>query len=294
MTSPEADHAPLSIRASSLAADCTKRWACEHPIVRQDIEAVTGGPLRSRRPHVGGIVGGGGHAGFAELNRALRDTGMVGGEARVRAASEVAVAEVERRVDEAGGDILVDDVTPDADQARRQVSHVTEQWHGHQRPDDAPELIEQGLSGRIANTRVTGTPDLWAIDGVLSDAKGGKRPPRVETHAPQQGAYSMLLRARKRPVKAASLVWLPRTKKPKPIAVLSFDIAAAERAAFAKVRFLAKIVEDFHSAVSGELGQWWQDHPTDVIPENPQSFLCAADWCSAWGTNACVSWRLKV
>ena len=69
----------LTIRASSLAADCTLRWAGDHPVLRQTIEAVTGVKLRTLPSHVGEIVGTGSHTGFAELNRALRDTGEVGG-----------------------------------------------------------------------------------------------------------------------------------------------------------------------------------------------------------------------
>ena len=282
----------LSIRASSLAADCPKRWSVTHPDLRERIEALVG-PLPRRRPHVGGVVGTGAHAGFADLNRALRDTGEVGGAPRRRAAAEAAVAAVDSQWDQAGGEIETDDVTADQDIARRQVEGMTGQWHERQSPADAPVLIEQGLAGKIAGVLVTGTPDMWSLKGKLSDTKSGKRPPRIEAHGPQQGAYGMMLRARGRPVSGAELVWMPRTRKPRPIEVLPVDIDAAERAAFARVRFLARMVEDFEAAIDGALGPWWKDHPTDVLEENPQSFLCSEAFCPAYGTAACNSWRLR-
>lgn len=282
----------LSIRASSLAADCPKRWACGHPDLRERIEAIDG-PLRTLRPHIGGVVGGGAHAGFAELNRELRDTGEVGGSARRRIASEAAVHEVDRRYEEAAGEIMEDDVTESQDRARRQVEDMTGQWHERQTPADTPVLIEHGLSGKVAGVTVTGTPDLWSLQGKLSDTKSGKRAPRAEVHGPQQGIYGMMLRARGRPVNGAELVWMPRTKKPRPIEIVPLDIAAAERAAYARIRSLSRMVGDFEAALDGDLGTWWKSHPTDVLEENPQSFLCSADFCPAYGTTACNSWKLK-
>ena len=189
---------------------------------------------------------------------------------------------------------MTDDVTADQDTARRQVVGMTGQWHDRQTPEDAPELIERGLQGKVAGIEVTGTPDLWSLRGHLSDTKSGKRPPRPEVHGPQQGVYAMLLGARQRPVTGADLVWLPRTKKPRPIEIVPLDIDAAQRAAYARIRFLSRMVSDFEAAIDGDLGPWWRDHPTDVLEENPQSFLCAEAWCQAWGTTACNSWRLKI
>lgn len=256
------------------------------------IEALTG-PLRTLRPHIGGVVGNGAHAGFSDLNRALRDTGEIGGQARERAAAEAAVHEVDRRYEDADGEVLEDDVTDSQDRARRQVTIMTRQWHEHQTPSDTPALIEQGMSGMVADVRVTGTPDLWSLKGRLSDTKSGKRAPRPDTHGAQQGVYGMMLRARGKPVTGAELIWMPRTKLPRPIEIIPVNLNAAERSAYARIRFLARVVEDFEAAIDGELGPWWKDHPVDVIPTNPQSFLCAANFCRLYGTEACQAWKLK-
>jgi hypothetical protein len=261
--------------------------------MRERIEAVSGVKLRTLPPHVGGVVGSGSHTGFAELNRALRDTGEVGGEPRRRNASDAAVAEVDRRWDEAAGEVAIDEVTANQDRARRQVEHMTGQWHEKQNAADSPALIERGLSGRISGVEITGTPDLWSLRRHLTDTKSGKRTPRADVHGPQAGAYSMLLRARGAPVDSADLVWFPRTAKPRPLEIVPVDVTAAERAAYAKVRFLARVVSDFESAIDGDLGPWWQSHPIDVIPTNPQSLLCSPNWCRLYGTPACHAWPLK-
>jgi PD-(D/E)XK nuclease superfamily len=282
----------LTIRASSLAADCTLRWAGDHFVLRERIEAIAG-PLRKLRPHIGGVVGGGAHAGFAELNKALRDTGEVGGAARERTATEAAVHEVDQRYDQAGGEILQDDVTESQDRAREQVEGLTRKWHERQTPTDAPVLVEQGMSGKVAGVHVTGTPDRWMLSGKLSDTKSGKRPPRPDTHGAQLGTYSMLLRARNYPVSGAELIWMPRTKMPRPIETVPVDLEAAERTAYARIRFLSRVVQDFEAAIDGDLGPWWKDHPIDVIPTNPASFLCSPDFCRLYGTEACQAWKLK-
>lgn len=283
----------LSIRASSLAADCALRWAADHPDLRARIEAIIGQPVRTLPPHVGGIVGSGSHTGFAELNRALRDTGEIGGEPRRRQCAEAAVATVDAKFEEAANQVMVDEATADREIARRQVTKHTGQWHERQTASDVPGLIERGLTGKIAGVTVTGTPDLWSLGGRLTDTKSGKRPPRADVHGGQFGSYSMMLRARGMAVDSAEMVWFPRTMKPRALEIVPINVTAAERAAYARIRFLARVVEDFEAAIDGDLGPWWQAHPIDVIPANPQSLLCSANWCRLHGTEGCQAWKLK-
>lgn len=280
-----------SIRDSSLAADCTKRWAVDHVELRPILEELAGEPARQLRQHVGRPFGTAVHAGSANLNRALMDTGEVGGQKRRIAAAEWAIEDFHQQLT---GDDDYDEQTPGQDTAIEQIGRLVGEVHALQRPDAMPALVEEQIEADIAGIRTTGHPDAWIVGGVLDDYKSGKRAPAPAIHGRQQGAYAMTLAASDRPVHKARLTWLPRTKTPRPVEQVELILPVVERLAFARIAELRGAVDLLSMAIDGSAKlEWHNRFPLDTIPENPVSRLCSARFCPAFGTEICQSWKLK-
>lgn len=267
----------LRIRASSLAEyqDCPRRWAAKS--LWREIEAA-GFTLRWLPLGIGAAVGTGVHAGAAYLLNELRVTGEIGDGRRVKDGQECAVVEFRGSIRDG---YEPDTITRNDKEGVTTVTNMVDAYAPSIDPECKPVLIEHRLTIKTpAGAELTGKADLMVADGTIADLKTGKSKPRA---APQLGAYSLMARAHGHNVSKVAVDWQPRAKPDKdqvaPRRMASVQ-GVAEREALAITDHATRDATAFLNT----------NDPTNFIPR-PQSFLCSAKYCPAWGTNWCNAWR---
>ena len=281
-------HPFRKVRASSLPEfdDCARRWAAKQPrLVPRSYK------IRSRAPHIGGIIGSAVHAGAALLYNGLIADGSLA-RARAEVIDLVTEATLERIRDAGEIEYGSDGRTPHQDAAVWAAQSLTVAYAATIDEAEQPAIApEHALAIRITPLRLdlTGHLDIFMADRIGEDLKTS---PRVGNHGPQFGSYHWQLRtngfdpAPKFREKNLARPKFPGGRKP-PLArvepkVRVFDAAALEAVALSSAKNIAR-----------SLDAWEASGDPDSFPANPSSHLCSEKYCPAYGTEWCQVWKLK-
>ena len=248
-------------------ADCARRAAAKQ--YRRLIEAA-GFELRQLLPSVGAAVGTAVHAALEHALRAKMERGAPATPEEGVAAALGAFRE------EIGPGAEWDDTTPNLQAAEYQIHRMTAAC-ASLLTELKPAAVELELRAQIDDGwELTGRLDLLEEDGHLDDFKTGALP---RPYQAQLGAYSLLARSNGYAVRSAGTTFILREKKTKPQPPprrQQYDLATAERAAYATIKAVQRDVERFRQ--SGD--------PFEFAA-NPMSLMCSRRYCPAWGTNFC-------
>ena len=267
-------------RASALTGwpDCPRRGASR--LFSREIKEA-GFDLRQTPRGIAAPVGTSVHAGAALTLREKMATG------KLAPLSTVLDCAVDGLHAEITGGVLWDKDTPGLGVAEKQVIKMATAYQTHIAPGIEPLTVEEKLEAETEfGVVLTGQSDVLARDaGGLRDLKTGKR---NYSHAPQLGAYSLLVKSNGLAVDAAFIDFVQRvgiTKpQPEPIST-KYDLAQAETAALSILRHIHASLEVFRHGdpKRGTLpGDPW------AFEANPSSMLCGDKYCPAWGTPFCV------
>ena len=263
---------PLIIRASGLPqyADCARRTATR--LIPDQIRE-WGYSLNETPHHVGGLVGTATHAGVAHVLERKRESGTAYVDSETKDRAEAAFKQ------EAEHGVAWDDVTPKEDVALRQVNRMVGVYTDTIAQAVNVLAVEQKLELQTrAGHTLQGRVDLTTE--AVRDLKTGKF---QSGNVAQYGAYSLLIRGNGGQVEYVVEDYLKRVawKEPQPAPVSSrYETPVAEAAAAAIVR---RIEQDY--ATFMEAGD-----PVSFLA-NPNSVLCGARFCPAFGTDFCREHR---
>lgn len=262
----------LTIRPSSLTMypDCARRTVAR--TMPQMVEDA-GFPLRRVDSSIGACVGTGTHSAVAHLLTEKMRTGDMG---TTVDAEEVGILSLREEV--AKG-VAYDPTSPDINTSEKQVRRQAYAYRLVVAPKIEPVLVEKRLEATFGPFVISGQVDV-ATDGVR-DLKTGVH---HGIHMPQLGAYSLLLKAHGMESTHIIEDYVPRTSLKKeqgtPVST-PYDAALTERVAKAVIGRMARDVLEFQT--TGD--------PL-VFQANPNSMLCSARLCSAWGTTFCREHKL--
>jgi hypothetical protein len=277
-----------SIRASALTnyPDCPRRAAAG--LFRAEIEDAGFG-LR-RTPQGGGAtVGTAVHAAAALM---LTEKAAAGALPPLNIATDAGIDSLRRQLEEAGDGMAWDAPgrgggTADPAAAETQIVRMVQVYREQIAPGVNPLLVEERLEAEFApGVVLTGQADLVAREpGTVRDLKTGAK---MQTHAPQVGAYSLLARScRSVATTAAQIDFIPRVspkKEQPPAQSVRVPLASAETAAVAVLSHIARDLTVFREG----------DPARRILPgdpwafiANPKSVLCNPKYCAAFGTDFC-------
>jgi hypothetical protein len=275
---------PLIIRASSLSTftDCQLR-AAGHAFPH--LFAEHGHDMAPRRANVGALVGSGVHGG-AEL--ALTELLLGGSPSPDDVLEDAGITAFRQRWAEDVGDqpVIMDDDTPSRNAAEGQVRRMVRTYRRDIVPRVRPVAVERRLEAEaVPGLVISGQSDLVALDAekggrtILHDSKTGRRRMSAWRHAPQLGAYTLLLRTRGHAVDGCQVDFIQRVKEQKPqpsVEQQPIGIVEAEKIADAVLKDFGAKALDFQR----------DGDPSRFLP-NPSSLLCSAKYCRLWGSKAC-------
>lgn len=278
------------IRCSYLPAypDCSRRTAAR--LFRAEIVAA-GYELREETRGVGAAIGIAVHeAARAELDEKAR-LGTLPPESFSGDIANDTVKEEIRL-----GVMYDQRITFNAADAQLQAIRMAKAYHAYVAPTIEPLVVEERFEAQVAPGIVlSGRPDIVAREpGSIHDLKAGAM---FGYHAPQIGAYSLIVRAHGIDVETGCIDWVPRAPikraQPRP-SVHQYDIGAAETAAANIVRHMADDLRVFREGDPERRvlpGDAW------AFPANPASMLCGEKYCSAYGGagphSFCREWKAK-
>ena len=269
------------LRPSSLIVylDCPRRWAATQ---QADLIAAYGYKLQLERPtHVGACVGSGVHAGAGYTLAEKRLTGELGNASE---AEDRAVQEMRERMHYG---VSWDGTTSDLTTAQKQVARMTRSYRAHLAPQIVPMVIEERLEADIGEGWIlSGQPDTMAGD-PQRDIRDLKTGVRRRANAVQYGAYYILLQAHGYQPVTINEDFLRRVRMDKeqpPPESHSAPLALAVADALEAVDDIKRSVRRFEDRAKGDTSG---RAPQTAFRANPNSQLCGAKWCRAWGTDFC-------
>ncbi len=277
---------PITIRPSGMPqySDCGRRSAARG---WQAIVEAAGYQLRTTLPSIGAIIGTATHTlmGYA-LKKRLADA--VAEHADLR---NLAGDTINKELAPAAG-VVWDDTTRNKDaaiqQATKQALAVIQYM-----PDLRPTAIEEfGVADLGDGFQMAGTLDLRthlpeteiAPGQFLSEGEGIddlKTGTTQRANQAQYGGYSLLNRAQGRSTRRLREIFVQRVgvTKPQPAPVIvEYPVAQAETIAWHTAQHTKRELIAFQK--SGNPWVW--------LP-NPNSMMCGADYCPAFGTEFCTS-----
>jgi hypothetical protein len=173
--------------------------------------------------------------------------------------------------------VVWDDTTTNADTALKQTVRQAQITMEKVAPEVRPIAIEQQFGAVVSEGFVLkGTLDVLELDGIVDWKTGTVQ----RANQAQYGAYSLLARSNGHDgVKRLREVYIKRTgvskAQPDPV-VVEYDQADAEDLARATITRMKNDLEEFRR--SGD---------SYVFMPNPNSMMCGAEYCPAWGTEFC-------
>jgi hypothetical protein len=287
MSEPE----PTIIRASSLPTytECSRRGAAS--LFRPIIEAM-GFKLRQLPHGAGAAVGTSLHK-AAEITFA--EKAKTGSTPPISLANDCAIETLREAVKEGIEFDGPRGTTQNQPIAEHQVISMSGAYHRVIVPKVNPVLVEERLSAAVAPGLIlSGQPDIVAREpNAIRDLKSGARSPRA--HTAQVGAYALLVRSHAilSDVTTGAIDFVrrvnPKNPQPDPISE-SVDISRAETAAS---RIIYHMAEDLRVFREGDDRLRLKPGDPWAFSANPNSLLCSARFCSAFGTDFCHEWRPK-
>lgn len=273
------------VRCSSLSSypDCPRRGAAR--LFWREI-AAAGYTLRQTPRGVGAAIGTGVHEGAAHT---LREKLFRGALAPLDAVTDCAVETY--RMEVAGG-VMYDQASPSSNTAEQQIVRMTTAYQKTIAPLITPLTVEAQLEADTGfGIVLTGRSDVLACEpGIIRDLKTGKR---HGVHTCQMGGYSLLNKANGLDVQEAGIDFVPRVPitKPQPESISTkYSIEICETAALNVLRHIASDLKTFRE---GDTATGIQPGDSWAFIANPNSNLCHANWCSAYGTDFCHEWEHK-
>ena len=262
----------LKIRSSMLNGylDCARRSIADG---YTDMVEEAGFALKHREPHIGACIGTATHsAGEHMLNNPqapLNDSIEIG---------------IESFKNEAVGEVIYDQVTPESNTAVIQVKALSMIYHQRVAPNIKPVEwkgkpgTEISLKAMIdKDTMLTGHIDVFDENiGAPRDSKFGSQ---NKNYFPQLGAYALLSKANGLEVKSSPIIdWVPRCKKDKipSYNLITYDSLTCEKAGMMICRKIKADINKFKKT-----GNPWSFMP------NVNSMLCSNKFCRAYGTDFC-------
>jgi hypothetical protein len=187
----------------------------------------------------------------------------------------------------AEGEVIMDQVTANRVEAEVQSIGMARLYHRAVAPEVDPVLVEEPLEAEVAPGLVlAGRPDLVAREPAkVRDLKTSTR--ISGRHLPQIGGYSLLARSNGLDIAAAAVDSLRRVAigKPQPEPVThTAPLAQAETAA---ASIIAHIARDLRVFRNGDPEHRIAPGDPWAFQANPQSILCSAKYCPAFGTEFC-------
>jgi hypothetical protein len=217
----------------------------------------------------------------------MRANGAPGADAD---AVETAIDELRQRAEIEGAEW--DQTTDKMNTAERQVRRMTLSYRTDLAPLIEPIEVESRLEADLApGWTLSGQADLIAAERgdsrTVRDTKSGTR---ARANGAQYGAYSLLWRAHG--VEASRIFedYVPRVRLDKeqpPPLTISIDVQQASADAWDAMQAIMRDVDEFDRRVADPAGA----PPPGAFRANPNSALCSAQWCPAWGTKWCRSHR---
>jgi hypothetical protein len=273
----------IVIRASYLSSyvDCPRRTAAR--IFAQDITAA-GFNLRQVVQGIGAAIGTAVHKGAATI---LREKANLGRMPPPTLGFDAARDELRLLASEG---IVYDDISHKLPEAETATLRMVASYRDELAPWIDPILVEERLEAKAgAGLMLSGQSDVIAREpGTVRDLKSGKG---LGYHKPQLGGYSLLARARGLDIQRAVIDFVQRVshrqEQPPPVSI-EYDVDKAESVALNILRVMDNDIRTFRDgSVRREIA------PGDpaAFMANPNSRLCSANWCAAWGTRFCVEHR---
>lgn len=277
------DHDIVAIRVSALNfwPDCERRSAAG--LFRREIRAA-GYTLTDMPRSAGAAVGTSvHHAAKVTLDEKAK-TGLL------PPLSVATDAAVETLKEETARGVSYDSKGPtyNRQDAEAQVIRMARVYQADIAPTINPILVEERLTAQVSESIVlTGQPDVVAREpGSINDLNTGIR---VSNKTAQLGGYSLLART-PRPehpeglkIERARIDYIPRVslRKPQPAASgISRDVVLAETAA---VNIIANIERGITTFRRGSDDRRIQPGDPWAFSANPNSMLCSAKYCPAYG-----------
>lgn len=223
---------------------------------------------------IAAAVGTGVHAGAATTLTSIITDGVLSPEDE---ATDAAIEAMRGGLSEAE-EVITDDITPNVMTAEKQVLRMLRVYRSQVAPTLTPMKVELRLEADLSDGfYLSGQADLVTIGpNGIDDTKTGAAD---RVHMAQLGSYSLIFRSHGYEVTQLRQTFIPRTsiKKPQAEAVISsYPVDVAEIVAEATIE---RIKTDVTTMV--ETGDPFR------IQANPNSSLCSAKWCSAYGTRIC-------
>jgi PD-(D/E)XK nuclease superfamily len=274
--------APTVIRASALSLypDCPRRTAAR--LFWREI-AAAGFKLRHVSRGIGAAIGSSVHQAAAAMLREKAQKGTLPPTSfATDAARDGVIAELQE------GEILFDPTTPNRGQAVIQSVEMTRGYHRTIAPGVEPILVEERLEAEVMPGLVlSGQPDVVAREPArLRDVKTSSRP-RPGSHAPQLGAYALLVRTHGLDVEEAAIDHVQRVPphklqpdpQSKPVPITQAETAASS--------ILKHIEGDLATFRAGDPERRILPGDPWAFQANPASILCSPKYCPAFGTDFC-------
>jgi len=261
----------LTIRASSLPSycDCPRRSATRL-IGRQIADA--GYELRETTAGIGSVFGTAFHAGACAVI-AGKLAGVTVSQAQ---AVEMSINNMEEAADSAP--MSWDNTTPSRSVAQKQLQTLHQSFYSRVEPGIEPAIEpETRRLAKLSDTvTISGQLDVETTADKIADFKTG----RLQNHFGQMGIYSLLRKTNVgKSAEALAIIHFLRLPVSKPYpgpTLVEYPVAVAERTAWAIVGYMLRDVRKFTETQN-----------PDAFMANPQTVLCSAKFCPAWGTEWC-------
>lgn len=270
-----------TIRCSTLPSypDCARRESTK--IIRDEIEAI-GFTFPVTPSNAAAHIGSAVHAAGAYTMQSKIDRDNLGSDLE---AIGLAINSYDEAAKEA---TTFDDTTPNHNTAVLQVRHMVGAYRLHLAPKLKPIKVETRLRVDLDDGFIlSGQSDLVTIEpGNVRDTKTGAM---QRTHYGQLGGYSLNERTHGQIVDRVTVDFIQRVslKKPQPVPVSTeYDPRLAEEVAMSTIRRIKADVTEFRRRVVTGDGA-----PENAFLANPNSALCSAKYCQAWGTAYCREHR---
>lgn len=274
------------LRPSSLttAADCMRRFAARH--LTSTVLAAGYKLLPERPVHIGAAVGSGVHAAVAYTLSEKATNGGLGADSE---AEDRAVQEFDARAQHGA---VWDATTNNVGDAKRQIARMSRTYRRHLAPEIQPLQVEQRLEADLGDGwRLSGQADTLAgdPDSLIRDLKTGTR---QRANGVQYAAYHSLFAAHGFGVTGLIedfVARVPLSREQPPPASVPIDLRSAVADAWELFDEIKRATALFEERLQSGHGR-----PAHAaFRANPASPLCAAKWCSAWGSDFCNA-HLKV
>ena len=269
-TENQAQLETITIRVSTLPsyADCPRRAAAKS---FSKIISEAGFSTKKLPNSIGASVGTGVHAGAAYIMIAKRD----GANFRQADAEEISI--VKLREQTAEGNVW-DTVTGNMNTAEKQTRRLTSVFYNELAPIIKPELVENRRNAIVApGWELSGQSDTETIDETIRDWKTGAE---SRPYHSQFGGYSLLRRSQggTKPVRLIMhhLKRVAIDKPQPPVASIEYNVATAERAAWAIIAYIMRDMRNFLKT-----GDPWS------FPCNPMSMMCSEKYCPCYKSTFC-------